>query len=106
MGYLGELVQMVGEQFVLCGADSEPYTADWRGRYSGRALAVVKPGSVQELAPVVKWCAAHRIPMVPQGGNTGLCGGATPDADGTALVIVLSRLNGIRQVDTDNDTMI
>src|SRR3546814_11488405 len=78
----------------------------WRGGYSGWALAVVKPGSTQEGAQVVRWCVAHGVPMVPQGGNTGLCGGATPDSTGAALVISLTRLNAIRSVDTDNDTMV
>src|SRR3546814_17864736 len=92
---------MLGSQYVLTGDDAQPYTVDWRGRYSGSALAVVKPGSTQEVAQVVRWCVAHGVPMVPQGGNTGLCGGATPDSTGAALVIPLPRLNAIRSVDTD-----
>jgi FAD/FMN-containing dehydrogenase len=91
---------------VLTGADAGPHLVDWRGRYSGRALAVLKPGSVEELAAVVKWCAANGVPMVPQGGNTGLCGGATPDDSAQAVVVLTSRLNRIRQIDTDNDTMV
>ncbi|HEY9572381.1 MAG TPA: FAD-binding oxidoreductase [Pusillimonas sp.] len=106
MSLLDELVQMLGSQYVLTGDDAQPYTVDWRGRYSGSALAVVKPGSTQEVAQVVRWCVAHGVPMVPQGGNTGLCGGATPDSTGAALVISLTRLNAIRSVDTDNDTMV
>ena len=106
MGRIDELVQLLGEHHVLTGADTGPHTVDWRGRYSGRALAVVKPGSVQELAAVVKWCAANKVPMIPQGGNTSLCGGATPDDSGTALVIALGRLNAIRHIDTDNDTLV
>jgi len=103
---MDELAQLLGKQYVLTGADAEPYTVDWRGRYSGKALAVVKPGTTQELAAVVRWCAANKVPMVPQGGNTGLCGGATPDGAGSAVVLVMSRLNAIRHVDTDNDTMV
>jgi len=106
MGGIDELVQLVGERHVLTGADTDPYTVDWRGRYRGRALAVARPGSVRELAAVVKWCAARGVPMIPQGGNTGLCGGATPDDSGTALLIVLTRLNAIREIDTDNDTLV
>jgi FAD/FMN-containing dehydrogenase len=97
---------MLGRQYVLSGDEAEPYSVDWRGRYSGKALAVVKPGSTEEVAQVVRWCAAHKVPMVPQGGNTGLCGGATPDASGQAIVLSLTRLNQIRSVDTDNDTMV
>lgn len=106
MSQLDELVQMLGRQYVLSGDEAEPYSVDWRGRYSGKALAVVKPGSTEEVAQVVRWCAAHKVPMVPQGGNTGLCGGATPDAGGQAIVLSLTRLNQIRSVDTDNDTMV
>ena len=106
MGQLEALAQRVGQQNVLTGAEAAPYMTDWRGRYSGDALAVVKPGSVQELADVVKWCAANKVAMVPQGGNTGLCGGATPDKSGSAVVISLTRLNKIRKIDTDNDTMV
>lgn len=106
MSQLDELVQMLGRQYVLSGDEAEPYSVDWRGRYSGKALAVVKPGSTEEVAQVVRWCAAHKVPMVPQGGNTGLCGGATPDASGQAIVLSLTRLNQIRSVDTDNDTMV
>lgn len=106
MDRLHELAQLLGPQHVLTGADAEPHLVDWRGRYSGRALAVLKPGSVEELADVVKWCAANGVPMVPQGGNTGLCGGATPDDSAQAVVVLTSRLNRIRQIDTDNDTMV
>ncbi|WP_353154980.1 FAD-binding oxidoreductase [Pollutimonas bauzanensis] len=106
MSQLDELVQMLGRQYVLSGDEAEPYSVDWRGRYSGKALAVVKPGSTEEVAQVVRWCVAHKVPMVPQGGNTGLCGGATPDASGQAIVLSLTRLNQIRSVDTDNDTMV
>lgn len=103
---LDELVQILGTQYVLTGADAQSYAVDWRGRYTGRALAVVRPGSTEEVASVVRWCAANNVPMVPQGGNTGLCGAATPDASGTAVVVSLGRLNRIRSVDTDNDTMV
>lgn len=106
MGSLEEIVQILGEQHVLTGSDAEPFLLDWRGRYSGQAIAVARPGSTQELADVVKWCAANKVPMVPQGGNTGLCGGATPDDSGKALVISLTRMNAVRHMDTDNDTMV
>src|SRR5690606_13882789 len=79
MGCIQELAQLLGPQHVLTGADAAPYMQDWRGRYSGSARAVARPGSVQELAEVVKWCAANQLPIVPQGGNSSLCGGATPD---------------------------
>src|SRR5690554_3547639 len=101
-----ELIQMFGQQHVLTGEDTDSYTTDWRGRYQGAALAVVRPGSTAEVAELVRWCVAHSVPMVPQGGNTGLCGGATPDSSGKAVVLSLGRLSAIRSVDTDNDTMV
>lgn len=97
---------MLGQANVLAGAEAQSYLVDWRGRYSGNALAVVRPGSTDEVARVVKWCVANKVPMVPQGGNTGLCGGATPDGSGAAVVVSLTRLNQIRSIDTDNDTMV
>src|SRR5690606_27371416 len=81
------------------------YLEDWRGRYHGRALAVARPRDTVEVASVVRACVAAGAPMVPQGGNTGLCGGATPLADGRAVVISLTRLNRIRSVDAANSTV-
>ena len=105
MTQLNDLVQILGPANVITGAEAASYVEDWRGRYRGQALAVARPGSTQEVAQVVKWCAANKVPIVPQGGNTGLCGAATPDSSGTALVLSLARLNRIRSIDTDNDTM-
>ncbi len=102
---LNELAQIVGPSHVLTGDDAQSYLVDWRGRYTGAALAVVRPGSVDDVAAVVKWCAANSVPIVPQGGNTGLCGGATPDGRGDVIVLSLARLNRIRSIDTDNDTI-
>ena len=106
MDQLGELAALVGAANVITGDDAQGYLTDWRGRYSGSALAVVRPGSTQEVADVVKWCGRHQVPIVPQGGNTSLCGAATPDDSGHALVLSLGRLNSVREVDTDNDTMV
>lgn len=83
-----------------------PFLTDWRGRYSGKALAVVHPGNVEEVASAVRLCAEEGISMVPQGGNTGLCGGATPLCSGRSVVINLSRLNRVRSVDAANNTMV
>ncbi len=105
MSALKLLEQIVGATQVLTGEAMTPYLVDWRGRYRGDALAVVRPGSTEEVASVVRLCAEHKIPIVPSGGNTGLCGGATPDETGRALVVCLSRLNRVREIDTDNDTM-
>src|SRR5574337_1637473 len=102
---LDALREIVGASQVLTGADAQAFAVDWRGRYSGRALAAVRPASTGEAAAVVRHCAQAGIPLVPQGGNTGLCGGATPDASGRALILLLQRLNRIRGIDTANDSM-
>ncbi len=99
------LTELVGAAHVLRGEDARPYLVDWRERYQGEALAVVRPGSTEEVAQVVKLCALHGVPIVPQGGNTGLCGAATPDKRGNAVVLSTGRLNRIRHIDTANDTM-
>ncbi|CAM5781057.1 FAD-binding oxidoreductase [Castellaniella caeni] len=105
MDHLKALRAMVGESQVLAGADAQPYAVDWRERYRGQALAVVRPAATDEVAAVVRYCAQHGVPVIPQGGNTGLCGGATPDDSGTAVILSLQRLNRVRGIDTDNDTM-
>jgi FAD/FMN-containing dehydrogenase len=103
---LAELDGCVGPSNVLrATVDVEPYLVDHRGRYRGRAIAVVRPGTTQEVADVVRACAQRRVPIVAQGGNTGLCGGATPDASGEAVLLSLARLNRVRNVDADNATI-
>ena len=86
-------------------ADMAPYLTDWRGRYTGWARAVVLPADTAQVAAVVRACAAAGCAMVPQGGNTGLCGGATPLADGASVVLNLSRLRRIRHVDAANNAL-
>ncbi len=86
-------------------ADTAAYTEDWRRLYQGRTPAVVRPASTLELAEVVRLCAAARAPLVPQGGNTSMVGGATPDADGSQLVLTLARLNAVRAIDPLDMTM-
>jgi len=103
---LARLAAIVGASHVLSDeADLAPFVTDWRGRYRGRALAVVKPGSSAEVAAVVRACAEAGVALVPQGGNTSLCGGATPDADGGAVIVSLGRLNRVRAVDPLNNTI-
>ena len=96
----------MGPAFVLSNAaDMQAYLTDWRGRFTGAALAVVKPASTTEVAQIVMLCRAHGVPLVPQGGNTGLVLGSVPDASGDAIVLSLTRLNRIRAVDTINNTI-
>lgn len=100
------LNEIVGADHVLtAAADLAPFLTDWRGRYRGAARCLVRPGSAAEVAAVVAACAAVRAPMVPQGGNTSLCGAATPDAGGQAVVIALGRLNRVRAIDPANNTV-
>ena len=97
---------LVGESGLITDAsDAASYATDWRKRYFGKPLAVVKPATTAEVAAVLKLCAETRTGVVPQGGNTGLCGGATPDAGGAQIVLNLSRLNRVRAVDPVNNTI-
>ena len=103
---IAQLARVVGTAQVLTDpADIAPFVTDWRGRYRGAAQCVVRPGNTAEVAAVVKICAEAGAPIVPQGGNTSLCGAATPDASGGAVVISLSRLNRILAVDPKNSTI-
>ena len=79
--------------------DMDPWLTDWRGRYTGKALGLASPASTDEVSALVKLCARHSIPIVPQGGNSGMAGGATPDASGTAILLSLRRMNTIRTMD-------
>ncbi len=102
-----QLRAIVGESGLLAaGTASEPYLHDHRHLYQGRALAVVLPASVAEVAAVLALCNAARVGVVPHGGNTGYCGGATPDESGQQVVLALGRLKRIRSVDAANDSLI
>lgn len=79
-----------------------PWLTDWRGRFTGAALALASPATTAELSALMTLCAAHGVPVVPQGGNSGMSGGATPDASGKALLLSLRRMNEIGAVDADN----
>lgn len=92
---------------VLTGeVDMAPFLTDWRKAWTGAALAVAQPGSTEEVAQLVRWCAANRTPLVPQGGNTSLSGGAVPDSSGEAVLLSLARLDRIRAIDPLNNSMI
>jgi FAD/FMN-containing dehydrogenase len=102
---LALLRDTVGAAHVITEGDRSAWEHDWRKRYRGRSLAVVRPGSTAEVAAVVKACSAHGAALVPQGGNTGLVGGSVPDDSGTQVLLNLQRLNKVRQVDAANLTM-
>jgi FAD/FMN-containing dehydrogenase len=108
---LQTLRQILGPAHVL-SEDSPPahsdlhtYTRDWRGRYHGKALAVLRPANAEEVCAAVRVCAQHGIAIVAQGGNTSLVGGAVPDSSGTQVVLSLQRMNQVLTVDASNATL-
>lgn len=104
--FIQALQAIVGQDQVITEAsDLEPYLIDWRKRYRGTALAAVRPANTHEVAAVVQLCAQEKIALVPQGGNTGMCGGATPNPQGRQIVVSLQRMNRVREVDTANQTI-
>ncbi len=104
--FLDALTSIVGAANVITDpTDRAPYLTDWRGNYTGVALAIVRPANTEEVAAVVRLCADTRTPIVPQGGNTGMVGGGIPDTSGKAIIISLRRMNRIRAVDLANSAM-
>ena len=103
--FLQSLGSIVGPAHVLHDGDLSAWERDWRKRERGRALAVVQPASSTEVAAVVRACAAARVSLVPQGGNTSMVVGATPDASGTQILLSLTRMNAIRSLDAANLTV-
>ena len=102
---LQALRAIVGDAHVLTEGDLTAYEQDWRKRERGHALAVVRPATTPEVAAIVKCCAAAGVSIVPQGGNTGMVVGSTPDASGNQLVLSLQRLNQVRVIDGANLTV-
>ncbi len=102
---INSLHAIVGAENVLTGDTAASYCSDWRGRYSGQALAVVLPADTQQVSAVVALSAAQGIAIVPQGGNTSLCGASVPLAEGEQIVLNLSRMNRIRELDATNYTV-
>ena len=97
---LARLASLLGPKgFCAEAAAMEPWLTDWRGRYTGAAAAMLSPSTTEEAAEIVRLCAAGRVALVPQGGNTSMVAGATPDASGRSLLLSLRRLNRIRSVD-------
>jgi FAD/FMN-containing dehydrogenase len=96
---------IVGPAQVLTEGDLSAWELDWRKRWRGKALAVVRPGSTAEVAAVVRACATHGAAIVPQGGNTGLVGGGVPDDTGTQVLLSTQRLNRVRGLDAANLTL-
>ena len=97
---LNRLADLLGPKgFTRDPDDMAPWLTDWRGRYRGQAAAMLSPANRDEVAAVVRLCAAEQVAIVPQGGNSGMVGGATPDATGNQLLLSLRRMNRIRDID-------
>ncbi len=104
-GLINLLCATAGADNVITGEAVAPYCNDKRGRYRGKALAVVLPTDTQQVSAIAALCAAHHIAIVPQGGNTSLCGASVPLAEGEQIVLNLSRMNRIRELDAANYTI-
>jgi len=104
--WLGELKALLGPGGYLdAAADRAPFETDFRALYHGDTPLVALPDSTARVAELVRWCAAHRVAIVPQGGNTSYCGGATPRPGGRELVLSLRRMHRIRALDPAGDAM-
>lgn len=102
--YIARFQQILGTKGVITDpGDIAPWVSDWRGRYHGAAAAILQPCSTQEVAAAVKLAAELGVALVPQGGNTSMVGGATPPADGSALILSLRRMNRIRALSSENN---
>lgn len=105
--FLTEALALLGQRGLTRDPERiAPWLTDWRGRYTGAARALASPTSTAELAALVRLCGRHRVPIVAQGGNSGMSGGATPDASGAALLVSLRRMNAIRQIDPQAQTVL
>ena len=101
------LAQALGSDTVLTAPDDiAPWLSDWRGLYNGQAQAVVRPSSTGQVAQCLALCQQAGVPVVPRGGNTGMCGGATPDQAPANVILALDRMNAVRSIDTIANTMV
>jgi FAD/FMN-containing dehydrogenase len=101
------LIRQAAERFgpkavITDPAEIEPWVTDWRGRVHGASPAMLAPASTEEVVEIVRLAAEHRVPLVPQGGNTGMAAGATPAADGSAILLSMRRMNRIRSISAEN----
>ena len=101
-----QIAGIVGDAGIRTGDDdTASFLTDWHGQYHGQALAVVMPETTAQVADIMAFADANDIVVVPQGGNTGFMGGATPDADGRTILLSLRRMNRIREIDATNMSM-
>ena len=103
IAFLAAAAQLLGSRGLTSDSDlTTPWLTDWRGRFTGQAIAMASPASTEELAALIRLCVTHNVAVVPQGGNSSMSGGATPDASGHALLLSLRRLNAIGPLDSEN----
>lgn len=103
---IGELAGRFSGRLLTDPEDMAPFLVDWRKLWRGAASAVVQPDSTEDVAAIVRWCGEHHVAIVPQGGNTGMSGGATPEVEGDVIVLSLARMNRIRAVDPLDNVII
>jgi len=104
--FIAACIDAIGAAHVLTDPhDTAPFLTDWRRRYTGSTCAVLAPSTAEQVARLVQLANEHRVAIVPQGGNTGLVGGGTPDASGAQAVLSLKRMNRVRDVDPHNNTI-
>lgn len=103
--FLQKLATIVGPAHIQTSGDLSKYEEDWRKRAKGKALAVVSPGSTEEVSLIVKACLEERVSIVPQGGNTSMVVGSIPNDTGTQILLSLVRMNKVRSIDAHNLTM-
>ena len=102
LAMISRIEQLLGPKAVIRNPrDIEPWLTDWRGRVHGKAAAILAPASTDEVVSIVKAAVEHRVPLVPQGGNTGMVAGATPPSDGSALLLSMRRMNRIRSISAE-----
>ncbi len=105
--FLADLVGIIGPGACVTDEQAlEPHVTEWRNVLHGRALAMASPGNTGQVADVVRLCSHAGVAIVPQGGNTGLCGGAIPDESGQQLILSLARMNRIRSIDAEDFSMV
>lgn len=106
MDDLSNVIDILGADHVLTDdADTAPFLREWRGLYHGKTQAVLQPETTQQVASILAYAHEHRIAVVPQGGNTGLVGGQMPDASGKQFVLSLAKMNAVREIDPQSNTI-
>jgi len=104
--FIDQLYSVLNKQYILIDdEDKSPYLTDWRKKFTGKAMAVVLPNTSEEVASIVRLCAQNQVAIVPQGGHTGFCGGATPDDSGNQIIMNFKRMNRILEIDSANQTI-